>query len=390
MARDGERGRGDWKARSGSQNSGPYAEASGDTGPVDIAAVRRDDALIDAIAGDGPVQTGSTEEYQLAAVLANWRAEIMAEPLPAGPDLDAIVAAVNQEIGARQARIGAQSRGRLRLLRPIAGAAAALALVIGGLTAFSYNANPGDPLWKVKEVVFSEQAQSTIVQNASSDLQQAQQLVQAGKPEQAQALMERAASNATQVNDSGKKDDLLNKWQQVLSQIQTVAPSVAQQLATIVPTTTPPVTTGPPVTTTLVVPTTAPNPGGEITPPSTSINPMTVPSPETNPSQGGGNPSLPSTPPVNTLPAQPSSEPSEPATQPSAGVPTTVPVQPSAGAPGTISNPGPNPGGHEPGSNPGGHEPGSQPPVEKPPIAAPPVVPTTIPVVPLPVPGGIR
>ncbi|MGY2062668.1 anti-sigma-D factor RsdA, partial [Nocardia gipuzkoensis] len=93
MARDGERGRGDWKARLGSQNSDPYAEASGDSGPVDIAAVRRDDALIDAIAGDGPVATDSAEEYQLATLLANWRAEIVEVPMPAGPELDTIVAA---------------------------------------------------------------------------------------------------------------------------------------------------------------------------------------------------------------------------------------------------------------------------------------------------------
>ncbi|WP_268808480.1 anti-sigma-D factor RsdA, partial [Nocardia brasiliensis] len=59
MARDGGRGRGDWKARLGSRNSGPYADASGDTGPVDIAAVRRDDVLIDAIASDGQVRTDS-------------------------------------------------------------------------------------------------------------------------------------------------------------------------------------------------------------------------------------------------------------------------------------------------------------------------------------------
>ncbi|WP_366914555.1 anti-sigma-D factor RsdA [Nocardia sp.] len=74
--------------------------------------MRRDDALIDALSGGGPVQTGSADDHQLAALLANWRAEILEEPMPAGPHLDAIVAAVDQEISARHSRIDAGKRKR--------------------------------------------------------------------------------------------------------------------------------------------------------------------------------------------------------------------------------------------------------------------------------------
>ncbi|BDU04804.1 anti-sigma-D factor RsdA [Nocardia cyriacigeorgica] len=231
MARDGGRGRGDWRARRGSRDSGPYAEgSSGDNAPVDIAAVRRDDALIDAIASDGPVQTDSTEEFQLAALLADWRAEIVAPPIPDAPDLDTVVAAVNQEIGARQARVGAKAGGRLRLVRPIAGTAAALALVFGGMTAFSYNAEPGDPLWRVKEVVFSEQAQSTVVQRADDDLAAAQELIEQGNPERARARLAQASTNATQVDDPAKRGDLMERWQQLLNELRKVSPEAAAQL----------------------------------------------------------------------------------------------------------------------------------------------------------------
>ncbi|WP_227984215.1 anti-sigma-D factor RsdA [Nocardia spumae] len=238
MARDGERGRGDWKARLGSPNSGPYAEASGasgDTGPVDIAAVRRDDALIDAIAGDGPVATDSAEEYQLASLLANWRADIVETPMPAGPDLDAVVAAVNQEIGAREARVNANRRGRLRLVRPLMGAAAAVAVIAGGTTAFSYGAQPGDPLWRVKEVVFSQQAQTTIAQRADDDMSKAQTLIDQGHPEQAKALLESASTNTTQVDDHGRKQDLQVRWQHLLDQLRTKAPEVASALESLEP-----------------------------------------------------------------------------------------------------------------------------------------------------------
>ncbi|MEU6580861.1 anti-sigma-D factor RsdA [Nocardia sp. NPDC046763] len=364
MARDGERGRGDWKARPGSQNSGPYAEASGDTGPVDIAAVRRDDALIDAISGDGPVQTGTSEEYQLAALLADWRAEIVAEPLPAGPDLDAIVAAVNQEIGARQARIGASNRGRLRLVRPILGAAAAMALVIGGLTAFSYNASPGDPLWRVKEVVFSEQAQSTVVSRADSDLQQAQQLIAQGKADEAKPLMERAADNASQVNDSGKKDNLTDRWQQLYAVLQQKAPEVASSLASIAPTSS---TTKVPVVTTTpnepVPPVNPPTrPDGN---PSTTIDSRaaeTAPSP--NPGTGGGVSTVPVVPPVTTLPSLPQE--SEPPV-----------VPPTGGGGNSTSVAVPGGGTTGGGTTGGGVQPTPQPPVEKP-SAIVPILPSTI------------
>ncbi|MBO0854994.1 MAG: hypothetical protein J2P18_14675 [Nocardia sp.] len=230
MARDGERGRGDWRARLGSPSSGPYAEDAGDSAPVDIAEVRRDDALIDAIAGDGPVATDSDQEFQLASLLADWRAEIVEAPMPAGPDLDTVVAAVNQEIGARTARVGANRRGALRLVRPLMGAAAAVAVIAGGTTAFSYGASPGDPLWRVKEVVFSQQAQSTIAQSADNDMTKAQSLIEQGHPEQAKALMQTASTSATQVSDNARKQNLQTRWQELLGKLRDQAPDVAAAL----------------------------------------------------------------------------------------------------------------------------------------------------------------
>ncbi|OQS14553.1 hypothetical protein B0T36_13610 [Nocardia donostiensis] len=334
MARDGGRGRGDWKARRDSRDTGPYAEGSGsDTGPVDIVAVRRDDALIDAIASEGPVQTESAEETQLAALLADWRAEIIAPPLPDAPDLDTVVAAVNQEIGARQARISARTGGRLRLLRPIAGAAAAVALVAGGMTAFSYAAEPGDPLWRVKEVVFSEQAQSTVVQRADDDMAAAQTLIEQGNPEQARARLEQASTNATQVDDPAKRDVLLERWQQLLAELRRISPEAAQQLEHAVP---PPgsqqqTSTSPPS----VSETTRPSPSESTVPSIMGVEPST---PGGNqPTGQPGVPGVPDTqepvdqPPVTEEPGTPteSPEPTEPTAAPTT-LPTSPPVTPSS------------------------------------------------------------
>ncbi|WP_246123800.1 anti-sigma-D factor RsdA [Nocardia bhagyanarayanae] len=298
---------------------------------MDIAAVRRDDALIDAIASDGPVQTDSAEEFQLAALLADWRAELITPPLPGDPDLDAVVAAVNQEIGARKVRVGAVNRGRLRLVGPIAGTAAALALVFGGVTAFSYSAEPGDPLWRVKEVVFSEQAQTTVVQRAGSELDQAERALAQNNPAQAKALLERASVNVDQVSDSGKKQDLQSEWQRLLTQLRGISPEAAAALEEAVTSTQP----RPSGTTGSTPTTTQPAQG------TTNTNQMVPPVPATTPpttvavepSQLPTQPTRPPTtqqPPVTTVPnnTPPVEEPptqSPPATQ----IPTTV-VVPSA------------------------------------------------------------
>lgn len=223
MARESKR----WFG-AGSGHVDPYADTAGDGAPVDIAAVRRDDALIDAIASDGPVATDSTDEYQVAALLANWRAEITAPPMPAAPDMDAIVAAVNQEVGARDARV--TGGHKLRLVRPIAGAAAAVALVVGGMTAVSYGAQPGDPLWKVKEVVFSDQASSTVANSdATADLDQAEQLIANGNVAEAKTYLDRASARVGDVKDDAARQELLARWEKLKAELQKkAAPAPAE------------------------------------------------------------------------------------------------------------------------------------------------------------------
>ncbi|WP_238586416.1 anti-sigma-D factor RsdA [Rhodococcus rhodochrous] len=204
-----------------------FADLADDGTPVDIAAVRRDDALIDAISGDGPVPTETTEEYELATLLAGWRAEILADPLPPEPDLDEIVAAVNREIGARDALAERRSRSRtqLRLIRPIAGAAALIAIAVGGATAVSYQAEPGDPLWSVKQVVFSEQAESTVARiDTTSTLQEAEQRLAVGDTEGAQELIQSAQQRSGSVTDPGQRDQLGDWVQRLTTELSKLLP----------------------------------------------------------------------------------------------------------------------------------------------------------------------
>lgn len=264
MARESKR----WFGAGSSGHADPYADTADDSAPVDIAAVRRDDALIDAIAGDGPVATDSADEYQVATLLANWRAEITAPPLPAAPDMEAIAAAVDQEIAARNTR--ASSGHKLRLVRPIAGAAAAIALIVGAMTAVSYNAQPGDPLWKVKEVVFSDQADSTMANSdTTSDLQRAEQLIASGDIAQAKVFLDRASSRVGDVKADSDRENLQAWWQRLNEQMQkkaaptTESPQSAAQ----------PSTTTDPTTAASVAPSTSQPPP----PPPAQIPPIVIP-----------------------------------------------------------------------------------------------------------------
>lgn len=210
-----------------------YGDLSADSGPVDIAAVRRDDEFIEAIRGDGPIATDDADEYQLALLLANWRSEIVTPALPLGPDLDEVAAAVDSEIAATglRRRTSARSRG---FLRPVAGAAAAIALVIGGLVVFSYNSAPGDPLWSVKSVVFSQQADSTVAQiDTTSKLQQAEEMIASGDVSGAQALLAGAAETTGGITDQAQKTDLEIWLQRLLEQIQAIVPTLPVQLPSL-------------------------------------------------------------------------------------------------------------------------------------------------------------
>ncbi|MFD4183457.1 anti-sigma-D factor RsdA [Rhodococcus sp. NPDC058514] len=234
MARGSKRGgdhEGSQQGTSGADLT-PDASSFGDTDAtaVDFAAIARDDALIDAIAGDGPVATNSPEEFELATLLTAWRAEILAPAMPAEPNLDQVAAAVDREL-ATIAPLRPHRSG-LRLLRPIAGAAAAVAVVMAGLTVFSYNAVPGDPLWKVKEVVFTERANSTVAGiDTTTSLEEAERLIQAGDPEAALTVLESANKRVGDVSESAKRDEL-TAWRDRL-------------MADVVKTT-PPTTTTPP------------------------------------------------------------------------------------------------------------------------------------------------
>jgi hypothetical protein len=141
-------------------------------GPIDLVVVQADDELVNALGARTPldpdlpggrppcpeVRGGDTDDH-LVAMLAAWRAEIDAAPIPDLVDLDAAVAAV---VSGVEAANGARRRpaGRLRHLAPLAAAAAIIVATVTGVGLGSQHAMPGDTLWAVQKVVNPERVES--------------------------------------------------------------------------------------------------------------------------------------------------------------------------------------------------------------------------------------
>lgn len=151
------------------------------TEPVDLMALQADDELIDALAAgmrvSAPGRHGYDADDRVVAMLAAWKAEVDAEPIPELVDLDTAMAAV--AAGGRPA--ARPPSGRVRHLVPLAAAAAVVVFVGAGVSLGAQAARPGDVLFPVAKVLYAEQARSAeavvVVEAANS---RARELLAAG------------------------------------------------------------------------------------------------------------------------------------------------------------------------------------------------------------------
>lgn len=173
------------------------------SGPIDVGAVRRDDAFLDDLAAGRAANVADGAEYELAGLLAGWRADSISGPIPSTPTVEDIEAAIVRA-NERERRGGLSRR-----LRIVSGAAAVLAVVGAGLLVMSEGSSPGDPLWSVKQVVFSEQAQQTQARmNAEDNIEAAKSALESGDVAKANELIEKAEADIGPLKDKDQADDL--------------------------------------------------------------------------------------------------------------------------------------------------------------------------------------
>ncbi len=179
-------------------------DESVDVTPVDLDLVYRDDAFLEAIAAGRYPDSDDPDADLLADMLVTWRAELVESPIPEGPSVDDAATAISGSARRRARKIG------IRRLQLVAGAAAACAVVFGGVSTAAYTANPGDPLWGVKQAMFAEQAQQTAVAvDVRGVVTAGDDALQVGKVDVAKAKVKEAQDRLPEV--TGTDRDLLQQ-----------------------------------------------------------------------------------------------------------------------------------------------------------------------------------
>ncbi|MGQ0575098.1 MAG: anti-sigma-D factor RsdA [Pseudonocardia sp.] len=168
--------------------------------PLDLVAVQADDELINALAGglqvSAPGVGGYDADDHVAAMLAAWKAEVDAEPIPE-IDLDRAVGAV---------LAGRRPSGRLRHLVPVASAAALIVVAITGVSIAAHDTRPGDALFPISKVLYAQEAASyEALDTVEQSRVKAKEALAVGDKETAEAaLAEGQAAAATVLAEHGR------------------------------------------------------------------------------------------------------------------------------------------------------------------------------------------
>ncbi|MBW0103538.1 anti-sigma-D factor RsdA [Pseudonocardia sp. KRD291] len=141
------------------QRFDPYA--ADEDGPVDLVELQADEELINALSSglgvSGPGRGGYDSDDRLVAMLASWKADVDSEPIPE---------LVEPDVAARMLA-PARPRRRGGFLRPLAAAASIAAVALAAVSIGAHEAVPGDTLWGVSKVLYTERAGQV---QAASDL----------------------------------------------------------------------------------------------------------------------------------------------------------------------------------------------------------------------------
>ncbi len=123
----------------------------------DLSIAHADDALLDALSGADPKIADELGEAELNSLLLSWRREVDGEPMPELVDTATAVTTIKAATLAR--KHGTHGR-KHRMLIPFAAAAAVLAITFTGTGVVAWEAQPGDTLWGLTQVLYADKARS--------------------------------------------------------------------------------------------------------------------------------------------------------------------------------------------------------------------------------------
>jgi hypothetical protein len=291
-----------------------------DDATLDLAAVHADDELLDALGAPDlwtslGVSEGPDLDDRIVAMFAAWRSEVQTEP-------EHDLVSVEQAMAVLAA---AQPKRHRRRLVPLSAAAALLVVLVSGVAVGAKDAEPGDTLWDVSKVLYSERAHSVeAAVEVKGKLASAKVALSDGRARDAVTDLAKARVDLPAVRDQEGRDQLAAQQQvlatQALDSLDATAvpnPATAQ---------TPPLAIPPSgTTTTLPKPSTVkpipPRDTTTSTPPPTTTT--TTVSPPSGNSAGQPGAAPPGTPPPAAAPA---------------ATPAQAPPPANVGAEGTIDS----------------------------------------------------
>ncbi len=196
--------------RSRSADDDDSGDLDYDTGPDSFAAFAR--LAEDAFDGvdTGPLADVATDA-RVAALLQAWRSEIESVPLP--PPIDTQIATA----------IVRAAPSRRRSVRPMIAVAAAIAALLMGSTAIgARSATPDDTLlWPVTQLLWQDRVEEVNASiEARTGIDSAAKAVDAGHPEQAEAALDRVTEVITKVQNPSESETLRSDFVRVQSQIE--------------------------------------------------------------------------------------------------------------------------------------------------------------------------
>jgi Anti-sigma-D factor RsdA to sigma factor binding region len=174
--------------------------------PVDLAAVQADDALLDLI-GQAEYPPSAADD-ELTRVLAAWRREVRAAPFGELVDTNTAVAVIRAA--------GRPAPRRNPVFGSIAAAAAVLVIGFSAVGLVAKSAQPGDRLWGVTQVLYSDYARSVETAAAvRTELNEAKTALKEGKPERARASLQRVQKQLPVIGEAEGRTDLTARHRQL-------------------------------------------------------------------------------------------------------------------------------------------------------------------------------
>lgn len=188
------------------------------TAAADLSAVQADDALLDALGGPDAKVADELGDAELGALLLAWRRDIDSERIP--ELIDADTAATEIRTASLAKRYAGRGRKR-RFMVPVAAAAAVLAIGFTGTALAARDAQPGDTLWGLSKVLYTDHARSVeAAASVRSSMDEARLAIASDRYSEARSALSQAEKDLRDVTATEEAAQLKARHMQLMQRLE--------------------------------------------------------------------------------------------------------------------------------------------------------------------------